>query len=125
MPNCFGQSLLVVLSKIHGTRTDLQLEKFLCVNFSHFLPPKLKDCVGDKGKKRKYINESWAGKVPSSIAPHYGTGRDVRDVRVNEAAGYIFTSSFRGSLCVTNLATGEDLWSLPLVSTLVFQSGPI
>jgi len=74
--------------------------------------------------KRKYINESWAGKVPSSITPHYSTGRDVRDVRVNEADGYVFTSSTEGGLCVTDLATGKDLWSLPVASThFLLQSG--
>ena len=89
----------------------------------YFLPSDRK-IAGDKGKKRKYINESWAGKVPSSITPHYSTGRDVRDVRINEAAGYIFASSTEGGLCVTDLATGDDLWSLPVVSTrLLLKSG--
>ena len=83
--------------------------------------------MGDKGKKRKYINESWAGKVPSSITPYYST-INVSTVKVNEAAGYIFTLSETvkelEGLRVIDLATGEDLWSLPLVSAdLLLQLG--
>ena len=119
--NFSGESSLDVLPTIHGTRTYLQLEGFLCVNFSisYYLIVRVRT-----GKKRKYINDSWAGKVPSSITIHHSTGRDVSEVKVDEADGYIFTSSSLGGLRVTDLATGEDLWSLPLVGThLLLKSG--
>jgi len=83
---------------------------------AHFLRSDRKSVLVAK-VRRKYVNESWAGRVPSSITLHYSTGKDVRDIRINEAVGYIFTSSNQGGLCITDLATGEDLWLLPVVST--------
>ena len=61
----------------------------------------------------KYIGDSWAGRVPSSITVHRQIGDTVLNFRVDEMAEYVFKTSPSGGIDITDLYTAEMLWSLP------------
>jgi len=44
---------------------------------------------------------------------HKGTKTYVRDIKVDEMAGYLISTSPKGGLYVTDLDTNQELWSLP------------
>jgi hypothetical protein len=97
-----------------GPWTDLQLEGFLCVNLSIFYHLIVRMLVT---KARNANTSMRAGPAKFHLRLHPITGREVGVVRLDEATGYIFASSIRGGLFVTDMVTGEDLWSLPAVGT--------
>jgi hypothetical protein len=98
---------------------------FLCVpellfaNHSHDV---------DVGRRRTFVEHSWAGNAPSSVLPsprsldspvvnvHQNSHKyRVHRIKVDEKAGIILTTSQVGGLLVRDLESDEVLWELPVV----------
>lgn len=71
------------------------------------------------GRRRLHIEQSWSGKRPSTVTEHHATGTAVHRIKVDEAEGYIITTSKMGGLIVADLVHNQVLWSLPRASTAV------
>lgn len=101
--------------------------KDFCAYQIHFYR-RLRTLMLGLGRRRKFIENSWAGYAPSSIIPsprsqdpplenvHQNNhGRRVHRIKVDEKAGIILTTSQLGGLVVRDIESDEVLWELPVV----------
>ena len=113
-------------SWIEGMEEVLCVSELLFSNRSHDV---------DVGRRRKFVEHSWAGHALSSILPsprspdppianvHQNNHKyHVHPIEVDEKAGIILTTSQVGGLLVRDVASNEVLWELPVVRASYYRT---